>query len=250
MKYKAPAVHQAIEVIEMLIESESLTLGQIAEKTEFSKATLLRLLETMESHSWVGKISGGKAYESLVVIRPKNNPAHNSELLIQNIIDELSTKTNHTVEWYLPREKYAEIIQRCEPTDRVVSIRAKLGFRRIYAGELDAVNRVAMASGAIDCRQNEPDTGYSTYKDGKHIHIPIHEAQTLVTQVGDELLTYDHEWNNNGIRRHAIGIKGRNGELAGILAIASSFTPQADKEIEQLNEQLKTYGNRLKKLST
>jgi hypothetical protein len=47
-----------------------------------------------------------------------------------------------------------------------------------------------------------------------------------------------------------MGIKGGNGELVGILAIASSFTPQADTGIEQLNEQLKNYGNGLKRLFT
>jgi DNA-binding IclR family transcriptional regulator len=248
MKYKAPAAHQAIEIIELLISSGSLTLGQIAEQTGFSKATILRLLETMEAHCWVGKVSGGKAYEALVFIKSKNDFSEVSEQVIQNLIDELCVKTNHTVEWYQPGEKYAEIVLRSEPRNRAVNIRAKLGFRRIYAQEIEAVTRIAMASGLVDCLEHEPDAGYSTYKNGKYVHIALAEAFEMIKQIGNDLLTFDPEWNSQGIRRHAVGIKDKAGKLTGIITLASSFTPDADAEINELNQQLKNTANRLGKL--
>ena len=248
MKYKAPAVHQAIEILELLGHTSSLTLGQIADQTGFSKATILRLLETMEAHNWIGRVSGNKAYESLVFISPKNYFDGVSEQDIQGVIDELCVKTNHTVEWYRPGKEYSEIILRSEPQSRTVSVRAKLGFRRVYASELEAVNRVVMASGLVDCRKYEPANGYSTYKNGKLINIPLDKALEMVNQISDDLLTFDPEWNSFGIRRHAVGVKDKSDGLAGVIAIAAGFTPQADAEIEKLNQLLKHSANKISKL--
>jgi DNA-binding IclR family transcriptional regulator len=248
MKYKAPAVHQAIEILELLMDSGPLTLGQIAEITGFSKATILRLLDTMETHAWVGRNLDCKTYEPLVVIRSKHDPAQRLESLIQRQLDALCSATNHTVEWYHLRKDYAEIVQRCEPIDRAVSIRAKLGFRRNYTTELDAVVCVAMASGDIDCREKEPDNGYVIYKFGQQTHISLDESLELVSHAGDGLMTYDNEWNGNGIRRHAVGVKSPNGSLAGILAVATSFTPQADSEIKKVNNSLQACAKKLAKI--
>jgi DNA-binding IclR family transcriptional regulator len=248
MKYKAPAVHQAIEIIELLARKDSLTLGQIAEYTGFSKATILRLLETMEAHRWIRKVSGDKAYESLVFIRPQNYFSGVSEQDIQGVINELCANTNHTVEWYRPGKEYSEIILRSEPQNRTVSVRAKLGFRRVYASELEAVNRVIMSTGLIDCRKHEPAGGYSTYENGKFINIPLAKALEMVDRIGDDLLTFDLEWNRYGVRRHAIVVKNKNGDLAGVIAIATGFTPYANTEIEKLNLLLKDSASKLSKL--
>ena len=245
MKYKAPAVHQAVEVIELLIESGPLTLARIADQTGFSKATLLRVLETLETHDWVSRVPGARTFESQVVVRSKRDLANYPEKRIQEVLDNLCNKTNHTVEWYQIRDKYVEIIQRSEPIDRVVRIKAKLGFRRPFSTELDAVVRIAAASGIVDCRKFEPEAGYKFYKNGEYVHIPLEESLELVSRVDENLLTYDREWNNFGIRRHAAGVKSSTGGLEGILAVATSFTPKADTQINHINELLQSSGRQL-----
>lgn len=245
MKYKAPAVHQAVEVMELLIGSGSMSLARIAGQTGFSKSTLLRVLETLEDHGWVSRDSEEKTFESQVVVRSKSDIANYPEQRIQEIIDDLCAKTNHTVEWYQIKDKYVEITQRREPVDRAVRIKAKLGFQRSFSTELDAVIRIAAAVGVVDCRKFEPEAGYKFYKNGEYVHIPLEESLELVSKVDDSLLTYDPEWNNFGIRRHAVGVKDGTGKLAGILAIATSFTPKADAEIDRINDQLRDSGRRL-----
>ncbi len=245
MKYKAPAVHQAVEVMELLIDSGPLTLARIADQTGFSKATLLRVLETLETHGWISRNPGVKTFEAQVVFRSKNDIANYPEERIQEVIDELCSKTNHTVELYQLRDKYVEIIQRSEPVDRVVRIKAKLGFRRSFSAELDAVIRIAAAGGIVDCRKFEPEAGYKFYKNGEYVHIPLEESLDLVSRVDESLLTYDWEWNNFGIRRHAVGIRSSKEGLEGILAVATSFTPKADAQIDHINELLQSAGHQL-----
>lgn len=248
MKYKAPAVHQSVEVMELLIESGPLTLARIADQTGFSKATLLRVLETLETHGWISRNPGARTFESQIIIRSKRDFTDYPEECIQKILDDLSASTNHTVEWYQIKDRYTEIIQRSEPTGRVVRINAKLGFRRFYSAELEAVIRVAAAAGIVDCRKFEPADGYRFYRNGEAIHIQLDEALQLVSQVDESLLIYDREWNSQGIRRHAIGIKSQSTGLAGILAVATSFTPQADAEIDRINDQLRNSGRQLETL--
>jgi DNA-binding MarR family transcriptional regulator len=238
MKHKAPAVHQAIEVLELLMRSDPLTLGAIAEQTGFPKATILRLLETMSAHAWVSRSADGKTYEPLIVVRRKNDISRNLEDAIQAELDALCAETGMTAEWYLLSQDYAEIVQRSEPVDRVVSVRAQLGFRRHFRGELDAVNRIVFASGVADCRENEPDDGFAVYRSGAYVHVPIQEALGTVQQ-HDDLLTFDREWNSNGIRRHATGVHSAQGGIAGIVALAVPFTPNADAEVDKINFHLR-----------
>lgn len=247
MKCQAPAVQQAIELLELLNQSGPLNLTGIAAQTGFSKATLLRILATLEAYGWVSRSkSGDRKFEAEVMIRSKNH--QNREQRIQEIVDNLCSKTNHTVEWYLLTDEYAEIVQRSEPANRVVLIKAKLGFRRSFSAELDAVVRVAAAAGAVDCRTAEPPNGYGFYRSGKIVHLSQHETQELIAKVGHDLLTFDHEWNSNGFRRHAVGVRRHDGKLAGILAVAAAFTPQADAETEGINAALSAAARQLEEL--
>lgn len=248
MKHKAPAVHQAIEIMEQLAQANPLTLGEIAEKTGFSKATILRLLDTLEEHNWIKKLKTEKSYIPTVTIRPTEETTENIEEQIQSVLDNLCANTNHTVEWYKINNKYGEITQRSEPSGRIVNIKAQLGFRRIFSSELEAVARIAMVHNQADCKGNEPKAGYTIYKAGKLIHISLDKAEKIIKATPKTKATYDKEWNSNGIRRHAVGVKQPDKNLAGILSIATAFTPQADSKIKSINTALENAALKLEKI--
>lgn len=240
MKYKAPALAQGITVLDTLLVNGSMSLDEIARNTDISKATLLRLLETLVSHSWVKKDLGTKRYEVLVEIKPKNMNSYELNALIQDALDELSKKSGCTTEWYILHPEYAQIELRSEPVDAVVNVSARVGFTRRYDKELEAVTRIAHAGKKVSVKNN----AFWTYVDGCKRELSKSQVDALLNEVGEDLLVLDNYWNTNGVRRYAAGIS-LEGKLLGIVSLAESFTPQADTLIDEKKILLRNAQNRI-----
>ncbi|MBN2711198.1 MAG: helix-turn-helix domain-containing protein, partial [Planctomycetes bacterium] len=86
IKYKAPAVHQAILVLEFLMSAGPSTLQKISTYTGVSKATLLRILETLEAHAWVCSDPSAKTYTAAVRVLFKSDGSGEREQQIQETL--------------------------------------------------------------------------------------------------------------------------------------------------------------------
>ena len=196
MKQKAPALDQGIIVLQTLCSNGQMSLGEIAKATEISKATLLRLLDTLISHLWVQRHTDSKKYEALVQICSSDTTSKKANELIQAALDELAGESLCTVEWYLLCKDAAEIVLRSEPGNTVVSVMARIGYRRELPGELDAVARIAYAANAVKLKKND---GFSSYKSGQIANIKTEEILRRIKSVNNKLITHDDYWNLKGL---------------------------------------------------
>lgn len=232
MKYLAPALHQGILVLEKLNESGPLSLEELSRITAFPKSTLLRILDTLSCHGWVSRNTENKQFESLVRVKFKENHSVFSEENIKNILEILSNESGCTAEWYVPREDGMEILIRSEPLHSQVIVKAKVGFVRKFDSEFDAVNRVA-AKFQLFSKSKSTSTSKSSVCFAKPgmVSVTSEEKVDLLNEMDDDVLTYDLNWNSNGVRRIAIGICDCKNKLQGILSLAECFKPQADAGI-------------------
>jgi len=228
MKYLAPALHQGILVLEKLNESGPLSLEELSRITEFPKSTLLRILDTLSCHGWVSRNTENKQFESLVRVKFKENHSVFSEENIKNLLEVLSSESGCTAEWYVPREDGMEILIRSEPLHSQVIVKAKVGFVRKFDSEFDAVNRVAAKFQLHSKKESKRSVCFA--KSGM-VSVTSEEKVDLLNEMDKDVLTYDLNWNSNGVRRFAIGICNCKKMLQGILSLAECFTPQADAAI-------------------
>jgi DNA-binding MarR family transcriptional regulator len=247
MKQKAPALDQGIIVLQTLCAHGPMSLDEIAKVTKISKATLLRLLDTLSSHLWVERHVGSKKFESLVQVRSLDTTSKKVDELIQTTLDGLAEESDCTIEWYLPCKSAAAIVLRSEPKNAAVNVIARIGYRRNLPGELDAVARIVYASNTVKFKEKDK---CNTYKSGQIVNLSTKEVFKSIKSVNNKLITHDDYWNSKGVRRYAAGVRSSSQKsgLHGILALAESFTPQADTLKNSRLEMLEKTQNKILKI--
>lgn len=206
------------------LAAEPLPLEELARRTRVPKASLLRLLETLIALGLVTRIEPEKRYRALAAVLPLAHPEAAFRQRLRAVLAELAASTGQTAEWYLPRGGKMLLVDREQPADRVVQVRAALGFVRELAGELEAVARLALAAGVAPAAAT-----YWQYRAGQPAPLSRPElTAALAAAAGGR--TRDREYNPNGVRRYAAAVRQPDGTLAGILALAESFTPDAERE--------------------
>jgi DNA-binding IclR family transcriptional regulator len=228
-KYPAPALEYGIRAMQALENLGEMSLEDLTRKTAVPRSTLLRVLETMEELGMVSRDATNRKFTAVMRLVPTDDEDELNMKILQKTMENLCDAVKQTIEWYKPTsEGTLTITHRCEPTDqREVRIAARIGFTRACDGELEAVARVACAGQFCPIEFN----GRWQYDDnGKQQYFTAEEVETLLRAVKMERAAIDYNYNSNGVRRCAAGVFDGDGDPVGILAIAESFYPGADRE--------------------
>ncbi len=241
-KYPAPALAKGLQVIETLQQHGPMILEELAGATAISKASLLRIVDTLIMLGAVERDAISRKYQATVKLIAVNGIAHDKEQLIHTALVQLSTQTGLTTEWYIQTADGMMIVDRVEPLGKPVKVVANIGYIRHLTGEFEAVARIAIANRA----DIEPDWNqYWNYLKGEIQKLYRAEFNQLLTEATAAECVMDDEYNPNGIRRMAVAIKDTNGKLYGIIALAESFTPDANSKIKERLTTLQLTGKKL-----
>jgi DNA-binding IclR family transcriptional regulator len=225
-KYPAPALAKGLQVIKVLQLHDAMILEELAAITAIPKASLLRMLDTLLMLKFIERDVTTRKYRTIVRLIADNDNNRDREQLIHHALVELSAATGLTTEWYIPNLEGAVIVDRVEPADRAVKVVAKIGFIRQITGEFEAVARLTVAN-----RDNfKPKfNNYWLYTAGEKEPLMAQQFTQLLATASRQGYCIDCEYNNNGIRRMAGVVKARDGKLCGIITLAESFTPDAER---------------------
>ncbi|HPO90992.1 MAG TPA: helix-turn-helix domain-containing protein [Victivallales bacterium] len=228
-KYKAPALARGLDLIEFLSESEPLTLERLSEKLSIPKASLLRLLETLELKGYVEKNPKNKEYMAKTIIIPTFIEKNLREK-INKLLNDLSEKTLRTVEFYIPDKNGLKIAFRKECEIKNITVKAKIGFKRSLDSEFEAVTRIAHAF--ADSLKTQYYDKMWIYNSGQIKKINKEDYEEFVKTTKKERIAIDFEFNSNGVRRTAAPIfEDKN--LIGIIALAENFYPNCDEDTKK-----------------
>ena len=233
--YPAPALARGICILDALNEADgAMTLDQLARVLGYPKASLLRLLETLSLLNLVQRDEAGKRYTALAGLR-----RHDSLAFVRSVVHKemqrLTTTTGITSEWYEAGDTCMELVDLIDPPEAKVTINARIGFHRRIDDESEAVTRIALACPLFD------HTGLGLWQydtEGEKVALSADECSQQIAETRAAGITMDLNWNRNGIRRYATVLMDGDA-MIGVLGLAETFTPGANKRIDANLERLK-----------
>lgn len=239
-KSQAPALTRGLEILKLLNQEPDLTVEEMAKQTGYPRASLFRILGTLIDFGAVSKKRDNTGYRASMMLLPVHTSRKDFQDRILTVLNNLSQRTGHTAEWYVPDERGMVLVMRREPTGQEVTVRAGIGFVRPWTGELDAVAAVAYAFS-----DRRPATaGFWTYvTDGKQGKLTRREVEKRIQTANKEQCLADTAFNSNGVRRSAAVVFDAE-KMAGVIAVAECMnfrteTP-AEKPLSVLREEIKT----------
>jgi DNA-binding IclR family transcriptional regulator len=212
----APALARGIELLRLLGTHGPLSLDQAARHTRIPKASLLRLLKTLEAEGLARRRGSEYAAAAHIVNVPGSEPTF--EARVEEALGRIATSTGLTSEWYVPSPAGMLLLKRAEPPSAEVEVKARVGFLRPWRGELDAVAAVGIASFG---EESTSRAGHWTYvRDGVSGKLSAKAAELRIARARRDGYVVDEILNPNGVRRTACGLAG-----SGVIAVAGHFAP-------------------------
>ncbi|MFA5865472.1 MAG: helix-turn-helix domain-containing protein [Phycisphaerae bacterium] len=219
-KLSAPALARGIAVLRYLESEPEASLETITRYLNLPKASLLRILATLCELGLVFRDSVNRRYRLKARLVAQDADDREFVQSVQQSLDRLSGQTGQTVEWYQTTEQGLLLVQRCEPPDKEVVIRAGIGFVRQWKGELNAV---CLAGYAGRAQMPESLAGFCAYvRHGVQRELSAAEVKKKIFTAQDRGFAVDSAFNDNGVRRIASWV-GQKEKFKGVLALAERF---------------------------
>jgi DNA-binding IclR family transcriptional regulator len=196
-----------------------LTLDEVAKRTNVPKASLLRLLKTLEIENLVTRRDGTYAAAATIVPIPGIGPRFEQRL--ESALVRVATSTGLAAEWYVPSPTGLILVKRAEPPDAEVRVQASVGFLRAWDAELEAVATIGLAF----LKKGKASFGrHWTYvRDGVKTALSAADAKRRVERARADGYVIDTILNANGVRRMACPVEATGGR--GVIAAAGHFAP-------------------------
>ncbi|NRA37099.1 MAG: helix-turn-helix domain-containing protein [Planctomycetes bacterium] len=219
-----PALKRGLCVLDVLNRHEDLSLEQIACITEFPKASILRMLETMAEMGLVQKKTNNKHYAALAQVTK-----HKQEFpqLLMHALQDLANSNDVCVEWYEVTAEGLRIAQRFSAPENEILVFARQGYLRPWQGELEAVIAIAQ-SFTEEANVYDVQHAWNYDDDGEEVSLSAQQCNDIFKKATQEKYYCDQRFNSNGVRRMAVPVMA-DGECKGVIALALSFTPQLKK---------------------
>ncbi|USD43236.1 helix-turn-helix domain-containing protein [Vibrio sp. SCSIO 43135] len=232
--YPTPACARGLWVLKCLsTNNEGASLDQLHKISEVPKATLSRILETLEMLGLVVK-DEAKLYKTdyQIVLATDSSSSFDDKLF--EAMNYLSKQLGYTAEWYVPTLSGMVMKKTMSPL-KERRVWAQEGFVRNWGGEVDAVYRVGKRCYGDKAPVN--DVAWTYGKKGKKISIPVEKLDEEINELSEEASYADNNFNENGVRRSAISVFVDN-KFVGVLALAECWTPKTDLNVNSSLPQL------------
>ncbi len=235
----APALSRGLAVLRALATDGPQTLEQLARASGWPKSSLLRLLRSLEGFGAVRRDTATKRYHALLTLTPLGDRGPGLLERAAPLLDALCAATAQTTELYAWGDGTLTMIDRREPEDALVSVRARIGFHR-HLAELEALSQVVHAFDDTAKLPNKP----WAWRGGKRVTLRLTAARKAVAEAQRRGVGIDLGVNEYGIRRYAAPLRvGQH--LLGVLAIAQFCTPRDANASSELRDALREAAQRL-----
>lgn len=239
-----PALSRGLDVLSLLGDrTEPLSLEELSRMTEIPKASLLRIMETLEGKGLVNRDSDKRyrALSRLVRSRPER------DFRLREILKDLALRSEAISEWYMPNKLGCVMTDQSNPPRYEIILTARPGFLRAWKGELDSVAQIGYAlAPELSGPWTELNWCYNRW--GRSEGVDKARFDSLMADIRGGNVARDININPHGVTRMAMGALDGKGRLAGILALAFISGPRLDNQQKRGEELLKEYIKREIKL--
>jgi DNA-binding transcriptional ArsR family regulator len=232
-----PALARGISVLDLLgSHTGSLSLENLAKKTNIPKASLSRILETLVD---AGLIERGqdKRFYALARIIKRDKDHETFDRLLKKKLLFLAEQTGGTAEWYIPGDTGCLLMEQFAPPGCEVKLSAGPGFLRAWQGELDSVAALGYAFAPEKSGDWTEDLWF--YNEvGESESLDKENFNRIILEGKKKKLTGDLNINTNGVVRMARPIFEKAEKLRGIVSLAFISGPRLKEQLRQGEELL------------
>jgi DNA-binding IclR family transcriptional regulator len=215
----APALNRGLAVLMSLVDEAPLSLEVLTSRLELPKASVFRLLRTLESIGAVRRRSD-KRYEPLWALQPLHAEPDLLHQQLDTIMPKLSLETGCTVEWYEPVVNGMKLLKQSHP-DPESRVTAEPGYLREWNLELEAVCRLGLAF-SPSAPKSASRKLFHYCKNGVTEPVPAAQSKALIQRARTAQATADNAYNSNGVRRYAAAVLHQQ-QFMGVLALAERY---------------------------
>jgi len=235
----APALSRGLAVLRALATDGPQTLEQLAHASGWPKSSLLRLLRSLAAFGAVRRDASTKRYHALLTLAPLGDAGPGLLEQAAPVLDGLCAETAQTTELYAWGDGALTMIDRREPEDALVSVRARIGWRRDLS-ELEALSQVVHAFDASVKLAGKP----WAWRGGRRSALSRTAARQAVAEAKRRGVGIDLGVNEYGIRRYAAPLLAGD-RLRGVLALAQFCTPRDARPSASLRDAVRDAARRL-----
>ncbi|MEM9882537.1 MAG: helix-turn-helix domain-containing protein [Planctomycetota bacterium] len=238
----APALGRGLDLLRRLDDGGPATLESLTRATAWPKSSVLRLLGSLERAGGVERDPATRRYRNRLRLVPADGDAAVRTLAerLGPTMDRLCRDAGVTVELYAARTAGLTMIDRREPTEAEVCVRARVGHVRGLA-ELEALSQVVRAWPGTDAASpplDVPACGLWAWDRGRRRRVNQAEAKRVVQRARRAGVGVDLGVNENGVRRYAAPLLTVERKREGVLALARVCPPTAVRPDPKLVRQL------------
>lgn len=233
-KEAAPALTRGLELLGLLARDGQNSLESLVRKTRWPKSSVWRYLQALESAGVVRQNPDNKHWEARQVLRPVDSATN---LALENArlqLPQWASESGCCVELYRVDGLRLILMDRAEPEDELVALRARIGFER----NLEELDSTALTFFAYHPKA-QPDTKIWAWHEGRRLRIGTKIAQMRIEEARQLGWAQDNDFNENGFRRFSRAVLDVN-QLVGVLAIVQRLTPRVERELPRIIKLLKS----------
>ncbi|MEX1015776.1 MAG: helix-turn-helix domain-containing protein [Phycisphaeraceae bacterium] len=231
----APALGRGLALLRRLESDGPLSLERLAAVTGWPKSSVARLLRSLELAGIVAREPATRRYRPLVRLVDAAPAGDRLAAAWAEHAGPLAERLGQTLEWYRFDGQGLVMIDRREPETAVVSVRARIGFRRTL-DEFDALTQTALAFGLP--QRQWPRRAMWAWINGTRCPVSRAKVRDHVRDVQRHGTAVDLGVNEHSVRRYALAVCDPDRALTGVIAVAQVCSPNEAQPRRDLLEQL------------
>lgn len=234
----SPALTRGLALLQRLGQDGPSSLEQLARRTAWPKTSVLRLLTSLEGFGAVTRDPDDLRYRAALRLVPFAPVADDLRDRAAAAMKALGRTTGHTAEVLAFDGRELSLIDRCEPEQREVYVRARIGWRP-DAKEAFALTLVLLAFGLRDEKTWPKPAAAWYWKNGRRVPFARAALKKWVARVRGERFAVCLHPNANGVRRYVAPVFSAQGVLWGALSLAAINAPEKGAAHQDLVRKVK-----------
>jgi len=245
-KYLLSSVYNALEILDLLSEHKELGLTEISNKLQLGKASVFRMLYTLEKKKYVYKTTDAKyrldikfAHYGQKVLKRDNNIN-----VIRPYLKELRDKNNETVHMsILDISDYNIIIMDKEQSNSTIQMASRIGEK--LPSYCTAMGKVLLASNLDEELENKIFSLKLEKRTDNTITDP-NELIKMLKKVKEQGYAEDLEESEEGLVCYAVPIKNISGKTIAAISFSGPSARMRQKK-DQLIKSIKETAEEISK---
>jgi DNA-binding IclR family transcriptional regulator len=229
------SVYNSLEILDLLSQHEQLGVSEISKETKIGKASVFRMLYTLEKKGYVHKTTDSKyklgikfAHFGSIVLEKQN-----IFRLIRPFLRQLRDKHKETTHLGILDEDLNVIFMVKEASNTTMQMASKVGYKLPF--HATAMGKIMIANKMDDEIIIEKLKNYDYIKYTENTIVDYNNLMDQLTIVKEQGYGVDNEESEYGLVCFAAPIKDLSGQVIAAISISGTYVRMLNNKEELIN---------------